>query len=376
VSRSVNQKVDPVLADTKDVSPSDPGNTSPANTAHPSSKSSTSNDNPAQTPTPTESSSSNALSGDPSNPTASAVSVNGTLSTHQSAPDSPSINGASSWVYFLKFLNSQRITLIYFSSGGPNTDAVSDTTLSSMTNPSANTNASSASDPSMTNLSPPQSSPRRFSISSIAAIVCAFTVVIFLSVALLVWRRRRGRLSRLPQNEQASPFNLKYTHFGKPTRNLSSKPNTREYHDQENIPRTNNVEKRRMRQGLTGYVATGSFPPNLEYSGGIVPPDPSSMDPPRSDAGETIGIPTPSVRSEPLTERQIELHERAQTARDGIDALQSALSNENVSPDQMNDARVELARLRRAMEWFLLVEDSDWARGITDELPPTYESLI
>jgi hypothetical protein len=243
---------------------------------------------------------------------------------------------------------------------------------------SPNPNASSDSPlPSTTNSSPPQSSRRRFPTSSIAAIVCALTAVIFLSVALLAWRRRRERLSKLPENWQASPFNLKYMYFGWPTRNFRLKanarvsPNTQENH-YHNSPQTNNVRKRQIRQ--EPGVATNPLPPTFDYSGGIVLPD--ARDPPRpGGAGETI-VPAPSVRSEPLTERQIELRERAQTAREGIDTLQSVLSNENVSPNQMNDARVELARLRRAMDWLLLMENSDWAQGITDESPPAYESLI
>jgi hypothetical protein len=99
--------------------------------------------------------------------------------------------------------------------------------------------------------------------------------------------------------------------------------------------------------------------------------------------GEALGdasngpqsLPRPTSISSHLTERQVELRERAESAREGISALQAILETENVPLHQLSDARAELLRLRSAMEWFLTLEQSDWARGIVDEPPPAYNTL-
>jgi hypothetical protein len=88
-----------------------------------------------------------------------------------------------------------------------------------------------------------------------------------------------------------------------------------------------------------------------------------------SDSQET----NPSVA---VTERQQELHERAESLRGGISALEAALLNENIPEEQRRDAQAELQQLRSTVAWFLWMEQSDWARGLVDEPPPAYNTLL
>jgi hypothetical protein len=77
-----------------------------------------------------------------------------------------------------------------------------------------------------------------------------------------------------------------------------------------------------------------------------------------------------------LTERQQELRERAESMRGGISALEAALLNENIPEEQRRDAQAELQQLRSTMACFSWMEQSDWARGLVDEPPPAYNTLL
>jgi hypothetical protein len=76
------------------------------------------------------------------------------------------------------------------------------------------------------------------------------------------------------------------------------------------------------------------------------------------------------------TERQQEVRERAESMRDGISALEAALLNEHIPEEQRRDAQAELQQLRSMMALFSQMEQSDWARGLVDEPPPAYNTLL
>jgi hypothetical protein len=76
------------------------------------------------------------------------------------------------------------------------------------------------------------------------------------------------------------------------------------------------------------------------------------------------------------TERQQSLRERAESMRGGISALEEILLNENVPEEQRRAARAELQQLRSAMAMLYGMEQSDWARGLVDEPPPAYNTLL
>jgi hypothetical protein len=75
------------------------------------------------------------------------------------------------------------------------------------------------------------------------------------------------------------------------------------------------------------------------------------------------------------TGRQQEVRERAESMRDGISALETALLNENIPEEQRRDAQAELQQLRSKMALLTWIEQSDWARGLVDEPPPAYNTL-
>jgi hypothetical protein len=75
------------------------------------------------------------------------------------------------------------------------------------------------------------------------------------------------------------------------------------------------------------------------------------------------------------TWRQQEVRERAESMRDGISVLEAALLNENIPEKQRRDAQTELQQLRLKMALLTWIEQSDWARGLVDELPPAYNTL-
>jgi hypothetical protein len=77
------------------------------------------------------------------------------------------------------------------------------------------------------------------------------------------------------------------------------------------------------------------------------------------------------------TERQQELRERAESMRGGIEsALEAILLNENIPEEQRRDAQAELQQLQSMMALFSWMERSDWARGLIDEPPPAYNTLL
>jgi hypothetical protein len=77
-----------------------------------------------------------------------------------------------------------------------------------------------------------------------------------------------------------------------------------------------------------------------------------------------------------LTERQQELRERVESMRGGISALEAILLNKNIPEEQRRDAQAELRQLQLTMAWFSWMEQSDWARGLVNEPPPAYNTLL
>jgi hypothetical protein len=76
------------------------------------------------------------------------------------------------------------------------------------------------------------------------------------------------------------------------------------------------------------------------------------------------------------TERQQSLRERAESMRGGISALEAVLLNDNIREEQRHAAQAELQQLRSTMAMLLWIEQSDWARGLVEESPPAYNTLL
>jgi hypothetical protein len=76
------------------------------------------------------------------------------------------------------------------------------------------------------------------------------------------------------------------------------------------------------------------------------------------------------------TERQQSLRERAESMRGGISALEEVLINENVSEERRRAAQAELQQVRSMLAMLSWIEQSDWARGLVDEPPPAYNTLL
>jgi hypothetical protein len=84
--------------------------------------------------------------------------------------------------------------------------------------------------------------------------------------------------------------------------------------------------------------------------------------------------PSQLLGSQPLHRQS--LRERAESMRGGISALEEILLNENVPEEQRRAAQAELQQVRSAMAILSWIEQSDWARGLVDEPPPAYNTLL
>lgn len=89
------------------------------------------------------------------------------------------------------------------------------------------------------------------------------------------------------------------------------------------------------------------------------------------DSKDPIMLMYQEPESLPLTptNRQSVIRERALGINDQIAALQHEVSS---SKSQVSEAAVEIQRLRSQIRHLLRDQDSDWARGLTDDLPPSY----
>ena len=120
------------------------------------------------------------------------------------------------------------------------------------------------------------------------------------------------------------------------------------------------------------------------YIGDLIPEETGPDEPPTNQLVGSLPLhPQTSYASESQatvssivsTERQHSLRERAECMRGGISALEELL-NENVPEEQRRAAQVELQQLRSAMAMLSSMEQSDWARGVVDEPPPAYNTLL
>jgi hypothetical protein len=127
----------------------------------------------------------------------------------------------------------------------------------------------------------------------------------------------------------------------------------------------------------TSLASSGIWNPIPERVGPDEPPSPLVASQPlhrrTSLASESQETNNPSVAP---TERQQELRERAESMRGGISALEAILLNENIPEQQRRDAQAELQQLRSTMSWVSWMEQSDWAKGLVDEPPPAYNTLL
>jgi hypothetical protein len=62
--------------------------------------------------------------------------------------------------------------------------------------------------------------------------------------------------------------------------------------------------------------------------------------------------------------------------RGGISALEGVLLSENVPEEQRRAAQAEIQQLHLTLEMLSGIEQSDWARGLVDEPPPAYNTLL
>ncbi|THU81618.1 hypothetical protein K435DRAFT_808934 [Dendrothele bispora CBS 962.96] len=83
---------------------------------------------------------------------------------------------------------------------------------------------------------------------------------------------------------------------------------------------------------------------------------------PRNSVNSTI------VTTSVLTKRQIQLRDETEALRDQIKILQQAVLSSNV------ELQREIARMGAHMQRLESMWNSDWARGISDDPPPHYES--
>jgi len=89
----------------------------------------------------------------------------------------------------------------------------------------------------------------------------------------------------------------------------------------------------------------------------------------------TTKIPTSShdqIVLETVTEHQNQIDEEAQSTRDALDMMERLLETE--SADEMTPMRSRIAELVGHMRRLEEERHSDWARGLTDEPPPSYIS--
>jgi hypothetical protein len=77
----------------------------------------------------------------------------------------------------------------------------------------------------------------------------------------------------------------------------------------------------------------------------------------------------------PATERQLRLQAMGEQNLSQLASLQSRIqSQEWVSLAEYNALKEEMARLRAENDWLRSAQQSDWALGLSDELPPPYQS--
>ncbi|THU86761.1 hypothetical protein K435DRAFT_804847 [Dendrothele bispora CBS 962.96] len=163
----------------------------------------------------------------------------------------------------------------------------------------------------------------------IAGSVIAGTLVI-LSILLLIWRYKKKSTLRFPFAS------------GLKDNSKASKNATREVKPYDlkhmSIPHASQVQ------------------PHSDIDGNEV------LNSPRNSVTSTI------VTTSVLTERQIQLRDETEALRDQIKILQRAVLSSNV------ELQREIVRMGTHIQRLESMWNSDWARGISDDPPPHYES--
>ncbi|THU79428.1 hypothetical protein K435DRAFT_875462 [Dendrothele bispora CBS 962.96] len=88
----------------------------------------------------------------------------------------------------------------------------------------------------------------------------------------------------------------------------------------------------------------------------------TALNSPRNSINSTI------VTSSALTERQIQLRDETEALREQMKILQRAVLSSNV------ELQRDIARMGAHIQRLESAWNSDWARGISDDPPPNYES--
>jgi cell division septation protein DedD len=92
-----------------------------------------------------------------------------------------------------------------------------------------------------------------------------------------------------------------------------------------------------------------------------------------SSTGSAATSMTPSTTT---TARQHRLHEQEQARANQLASLEERIdSSEWVSRAEYNVMAAEMSRVRAEMAWFRDAQRSDWARGLSDEMPPPYATI-
>jgi hypothetical protein len=139
------------------------------------------------------------------------------------------------------------------------------------------------------------------------------------------------------------------------------------------------VERRRIQgeEYESGSFQASASIEKASLDGGNLIPEVGPDEPPSQLLGSQPLLHRQTTRSSTVsTERQQSLRERAESMRGGISALEEVLLNENVPEEQRRAAQAELQQLRSAMAMLYGMEQSDWARGLVDEPPPAYNTLL
>jgi hypothetical protein len=102
-------------------------------------------------------------------------------------------------------------------------------------------------------------------------------------------------------------------------------------------------------------------------------PDPVSQSSRRaSSTGNVANSPTPSIAT---TLRQQRLQEQEQASVSQLASLEARISSAewvHISRAEYDATAAEMSRLRAEASWLRDAQQSDWALGLSDEMPPPY----
>ncbi|THU90249.1 hypothetical protein K435DRAFT_802152 [Dendrothele bispora CBS 962.96] len=176
---------------------------------------------------------------------------------------------------------------------------------------------------------PSDASSKSSHTAVIAGSVTIAGTFVILTILLLLWRYRKSRL------------HLQFTSVLKDNGEASKKA-------------THEVEPYDLKHMSICYAS--QVHPHPVINGNEV------LNSPRNSVNSTI------VTTSVLTKRQIQLRDETEALRDQIKILQQAVLSSNV------ELQREIARMGAHMQRLESMWNSDWARGISDDPPPHYES--